>query len=44
MGERALAMARAFNYREGFTAKDDVAHWRFSTPSESGPNKWTLGQ
>jgi len=30
--------------REGFTVKDDVAHWHFSTPSESGPNKWTLGQ
>lgn len=39
VGERALAMARAFNYREGFTAKDDVAHWRFSTPFESGPAK-----
>lgn len=37
VGERAMAMARAFNYREGFTAKDDVAHWRFSTPFESGP-------
>ena len=39
VGERALAMARAFNYREGFTAKDDVAHWRFSAPLESGPNE-----
>jgi len=39
VGERALAMARAFNYRQGFTAKDDVAHWRFSTPMESGPLK-----
>jgi aldehyde:ferredoxin oxidoreductase len=37
VGERALAMARAFNYREGFTAKDDVAHWRISSPFESGP-------
>ena len=37
VGERALAMARAFNYREGFTARDDIAHWRFSTPFESGP-------
>jgi aldehyde:ferredoxin oxidoreductase len=37
VGERGLAMARAFNYREGFTAKDDVAHWRISTPFESGP-------
>jgi len=39
VGERALAMARACNYREGFTAKDDVAHWRFSTPLKSGPNE-----
>lgn len=39
VGERALAMARAFNYREGFTAQDDVAHWRFSTPFESGPSE-----
>jgi aldehyde:ferredoxin oxidoreductase len=37
VGERALAMSRVFNYREGFTAQDDVAHWRFSTPFESGP-------
>ncbi len=40
-GERALALARAFNYREGFTAQDDVAHWRFSTPFESGPKQGT---
>jgi aldehyde:ferredoxin oxidoreductase len=39
VSERALAMARAFNYREGFTAKDDVAHWRFSSPFGSGPAK-----
>jgi aldehyde:ferredoxin oxidoreductase len=39
VGERALAMARAFNYREGFTPKDDVAHWRFSTAFESGPKE-----
>jgi len=39
VGERALAMARAFNYREGFTSQDDVAHWRFSTPFESGPKE-----
>jgi len=37
VGERALAMARAFNYREGLRAADDVAIWRFSTPFESGP-------
>jgi aldehyde:ferredoxin oxidoreductase len=36
-GERALAMARAFNYLQGFTAKDDVSHWRFSAPFESVP-------
>ncbi len=36
-GERALAMARAFNYREGLRAADDVPVWRFSTPFESGP-------
>ncbi len=36
-GERALAMARAFNYQQGFTARDDVSHWRFSTPFESAP-------
>jgi aldehyde:ferredoxin oxidoreductase len=39
ISERALAMARAFNYREGFRAKDDVAPWRFSAPFESGPAK-----
>ena len=39
VGERAMAMARAFNYREGFTAQDDVAPWRFSTAFESGPAK-----
>jgi len=32
-------MARVFNYREGFRAKDDVSHWRFSTPFESGPTE-----
>jgi aldehyde:ferredoxin oxidoreductase len=32
-------MARAFNYREGFTAKDDVPLWRFSTAFESGPKE-----
>jgi aldehyde:ferredoxin oxidoreductase len=36
-GERTLAMARAFNHREGFNAKDDVSHWRFSEPFQSGP-------
>jgi len=37
VGERAMAMSRAFNTRQGFTARDDVPHWRFSTPFESGP-------
>ena len=37
VSERAMAMARAFNYREGFRASDDVPPWRFSTPFESGP-------
>ncbi len=36
-GERALALARVFNAREGFTAADDAPHWRISTPFESGP-------
>jgi aldehyde:ferredoxin oxidoreductase len=35
-GERALAMARAFNCREGFTAADDVPPWRFSAPLKGG--------
>jgi aldehyde:ferredoxin oxidoreductase len=39
VGERALAMARAFNYREGFTPQDDAAHWRFSVPFESDPHQ-----
>jgi aldehyde:ferredoxin oxidoreductase len=39
VGERALALARLFNYREGFTAEDDLAHWRFATPFESGPTE-----
>jgi aldehyde:ferredoxin oxidoreductase len=36
-----LAMARVFNAREGFTAQDDVSHWRFSTPLQSGPLEGT---
>ncbi len=39
VGERAMAMARAFNYREGFTAADDVHHWRFATKFDSGPTE-----
>jgi len=35
-GERALAMARAINHIHGLTAKDDVAHPRFSSPMRSG--------
>ncbi|MBN1922226.1 MAG: aldehyde ferredoxin oxidoreductase family protein [Anaerolineae bacterium] len=37
VGERALALARVFNAREGFTPADDAPHWRISTPFESGP-------
>lgn len=36
-GERALALARLFNAREGFTPADDAPHWRIGTPFESGP-------
>lgn len=35
-GERALAMARVINHIHGLTAKDDVAHPRFSSPMRSG--------
>lgn len=37
VGERALAMARLFNHREGLSAADDVPVWRFATPFASGP-------
>ena len=37
--ERALAMARAFNAREGFTAKDDYLPDRFFEPFTDGPLK-----
>jgi aldehyde:ferredoxin oxidoreductase len=39
VGERALAMARVFNYREGFRPRDDEIHWRFTIPIESGPTQ-----
>lgn len=39
VGERALAMARVYNHREGFTAADDKPLWRISTKFESGPAK-----
>jgi aldehyde:ferredoxin oxidoreductase len=35
--ERGLAMARAFNAREGFTAKDDYLPDRFFEPFTAGP-------
>ena len=38
-GERALAMARVFNARAGFTAADDRHHPRFAEPLGSGPHK-----
>ena len=37
--ERALAMGRAFNAREGFTTADDVLPDRFFEPLEGGPLK-----
>jgi aldehyde:ferredoxin oxidoreductase len=41
-GERALAMARLFNAREGFTPADDLHHPRFTEPlmqnGEEGPH------
>ena len=37
--ERGMAMARAFNAREGFTAKDDYMPDRFFEPFTSGPLK-----
>lgn len=37
--ERALAMARAFNTREGFTAEDDSLPNRFFSPLLGGPLK-----
>lgn len=36
-GERAFNLARLFNMREGFTAKDDDMPRRFFTPQTSGP-------
>jgi len=42
VAERSMAMARAVNYREGMTAKDDVNHWRFMTPFTSGPVAATI--
>ncbi len=39
VSERALTMARAFNTREGFTAKDDVLPNRFFEPLDSGTLK-----
>jgi aldehyde:ferredoxin oxidoreductase len=37
IGERAMTMARLFNLREGFTAKDDAIPARFFTPQPDGP-------
>lgn len=39
VGERALAMARLFNFRQGLGPEDDVAPWRFSTPVPEGPTQ-----
>jgi aldehyde:ferredoxin oxidoreductase len=37
VGERAIALARVFNAREGFTAKDDIIPDRFYQAYNSGP-------
>ena len=37
VGERAFNLARIFNLREGFTAKDDWLPDRFFHPATSGP-------
>jgi aldehyde:ferredoxin oxidoreductase len=39
VGERALALARAFNAREGYTAEDDVLPERFYHAFTKGPLK-----
>ena len=39
VGERALALARVFNAREGYTAKDDIIPERFYEAFNSGPLK-----
>ena len=43
VGERALAMARAFNVREGFTADDDVLPPRMFEPLPAvGRDAWSI--
>ena len=42
VGERSTNMARVFNLREGFTAKDDTMPERFFAPHPSGPLKVAL--
>ncbi len=39
LGERAVNMLRAFNIREGFTAKDDRIPQRMFEPMRSGPRE-----
>jgi aldehyde:ferredoxin oxidoreductase len=39
VGERALALARVFNARESYTAKDDIIPERFYEAFNSGPLK-----
>ena len=39
VGERALALARLFNAREGLTAKDDVVPERLYTGVSTGPQQ-----
>ncbi len=42
VGERSTNLARVFNLREGFTAKDDTMPKRFFAPHPSGPLKVAL--
>jgi aldehyde:ferredoxin oxidoreductase len=42
VGERAVNLARVFDIREGFTARDDTMPARFFAPHPSGPLKAAL--
>ncbi len=38
LGERAIALGRLFNAREGMTPDDDVLPWRMFNPTKTGPH------
>lgn len=52
VGERAIALGRLFNAREGFTPEDDMLPWRMFNPTKTGPHaeggldrdKWLEGR